>query len=245
MALIICHIIAYVQILSAGFNLWGVDPRIILDMPLGRNTALVGLFMLTQVLGLAGAIMLLQKMRLGYILSLAHHLLLLPALVITSAGMVMMMDDRINATILFMSKPNSADVSLFWSLGWSTVFQQVTKNVPTGSTYVGINLFALACAAMLWRELQEMYAADAEYEWEMRRRQRQQQAKRRQQQQKPLALPYYPPQSEQPSYPQEPRASSQQSLQQYLQQQRARPQQGARPQQQQAARQPRRSPPGW
>lgn len=239
MALIFCHIIAYVQILSAGFNLWGVDPRIILDMPFGRNTLLVGLFMLAQVLGLAGAIMLLQKMRAGYILSLAHHLLLLPAMVITSWGMVVMMDDRINATLLFMSKPNSADVSLFWSLGWSTVFQQVTKNVPTGSTYVGINLFALACVVVLWRELQEMYAADAEYAWEMRRRQRQQ-AKRRQQ--KPLALPYYPPQQEQQPYPQEARTPPQQSLQQYLQQQRARSQQGARPPQQ-AARQPRRSQP--
>jgi hypothetical protein len=186
MALIFCYIIAYIQILSAGFNLWGVDPRILLTMPVGRNMVFVVLFMLVQLLGLAGAILVLQKMRLGFVLSLAHHILLLPALVITGWGLVMLMDDRINVTLLFMSQPNSTDISLYWSLGWGTVFKQVTQNVPNGSTYVGINLFALGCAFMMWKVIQEADAAAAEHEMELRRRQRQ--ARRPQQ----LALP--PPQ---------------------------------------------------
>ncbi len=186
MALIFCYIIAYIQILSAGFNLWGVDPRILLTMPVGRNMVFVVLFMLVQLLGLAGAILVLQKMRLGFVLSLAHHILLLPALVITGWGLVMLMDDRINVTLLFMSQPNSTDISLYWSLGWGTVFKQVTQNVPNGSTYVGINLCALGCAFMMWKVIQEADAAAAEHEMELRRRQRQ--ARRPQQ----LALP--PPQ---------------------------------------------------
>jgi hypothetical protein len=201
MALTNCYIIAYVQILSAGYNLWGVDPRILINMPFGRNTLLVGLFMVVQLLGLAGAILLLQRMRLGFILSLIHHALLLPALVITSWGLVMLMDDRLNATLIYMGKPTGGELSFYWSLGWNTVFQQVTRNVPTGSTYIGINLFALGCATVLWRVMLEMDAMQAEYEYEMRRRQRE--AKRRAQPQ--LALPYYPPQQQQQPQPQRPR----------------------------------------
>jgi hypothetical protein len=199
MALIICYIIAYVQILSAGYNLWGVDPRIVINMPMGRNTILVGLFMLIQLLGLAGAILIIQKRRLGFTLSLAHHILLLPALVVTGWGLVMLMDDRLNLTLLFMSKPSGGDVGLYWSLGWTTVFKQVTANVPTGSTYIGLNLFALACAAMMWTVMKQMDAAQAEYEMETRRRRRQ--ARRRSPE--PLALPYYPRQQQQ--YPQQQR----------------------------------------
>ena len=212
MALIICHIIAYVQILSAGFNLWGVDPRMLFDMPVGRNTLFVGLFLLAQLLGLAGAVLMLQRMRLGFVLSIAHHILLLPAMVITGWGLVMLMDDRINVTLLFMSKPTGADVSFFWSLGWGTVFSQVTRNVPTGSTYIGINLFAFACATVLWVGMDETDEAKAEREMQMRRRQRQPKARQ-------LALPAPQP------YQQQPRMQPQQAERQ---QQRIRPQQGAR-----------------
>ncbi|MGF1621705.1 MAG: hypothetical protein ACFCUR_13950 [Rhodomicrobiaceae bacterium] len=198
MALIFCYIIAYVQIMSAGFNLWGVDPRILLTMPFGRNTMLVGLFLVAQLLGLAGAVLILQKMRLGFILSILHHILLLPALLVTSWGLVMLMDDRINVTLLFMSSPNGSDVAFYWSLGWSSVFQQVTPNVPPGSTYIGINLFAYACATVLWLGMDETDGAKAERETRMRRRQRR----------APLALP--PPQP----YPQEQRMRPQQGMRQ-------------------------------
>lgn len=183
MALIVCHVIAYLQIMSAGYNLWGVDPRIIFTMPFGRNTFLVGLFMVVQILGLVGAILILQNKRRGYVLSIVHHVLLLPALVVTGTGLVMLMDDRVNLTLLFMSKPGGGDVGLYWSLGWTTVFQQVTRNVPTGSTYVGINLFAMACIFQLWTGMDELDAEAAREEREMRRRER------RQAERKPLALP--------------------------------------------------------
>jgi hypothetical protein len=111
----------------------------------------------------------------------------------------MLMDDRINLTLLFMSKPSGGDVGLYWSLGWTTVFKQVTANVPTGSTYIGLNLFALACAAMMWTVMKQMDAAEAAHEMETRRRQRQ--ARRRPPE--PLALPYYPRQQQQ--YPQQQR----------------------------------------
>lgn len=177
MALIICHVIAYIQILSAGYNLWGVDPWMLLDMPFGRNTFMVVLFIAVQLLGLAGAILIIQERRLGYVrlgymLSITHHILLLPALVITSSGLVMLMDDRINLTLLFMSKPSGSDVGLYWSLGWHTVFKQVTQNVATGSTYFGINLFAFACATHLWIGMDETDTAKARREGQMRHRER-------------------------------------------------------------------------
>lgn len=173
MALIFCYIIAYIQILSAGFNLWGIDPRILVNISVGRNTILVGLFLLIQLLGLAGAILMLQKVRLGFVLSIVHHLLLVPAMVITGWGLVMLMDDRINVTLLFMSEPTRSDVSFYWSLGWRSVFQQVTPNVPTGSTYIGINLFAFICATLLWVGMDQTESAIEEREMQKRRRQRQ------------------------------------------------------------------------
>jgi hypothetical protein len=173
MALGFCYTIAYIQILSAGFNLWGVDPRILFSTPIGKNTIFVGLFMMAQLLGLAGAILMIQKIRLGFILSIMHHLLLFPALVITSWGLVMLLDDRLNVTLLFMSKPTGFEVSMFWSLGWQTVFQQATRSVPVGSTYIGVNLFAFACALTLWLTMDETPEAKAAREMQMRRRPRQ------------------------------------------------------------------------
>lgn len=170
MALIVCNVIAYIQILSAGYNLWGVDPRILINVPFGRNTFLVGLFMVVQILGLVGAILIIREKRLGYTLSIVHHILLTPALVITSIGLVMLMDDRINITLLFMNKPSGGDIGLYWSLGWRTVFQQATANVPTGSTYFGINLFAFACATQLWIGMDEIGAAGSRFKMQTRRR---------------------------------------------------------------------------
>jgi hypothetical protein len=199
MALIVSYIIAYVQILSAGYNLWGVDPRILINMPLGRTTLFLGLFLLAQLLGLAGAILVLQKVRLGFVLSIFHHILLLPALLVTSWGLVMLMDDRINATLLLMSKPSGFDVGFYWSLGWTTVFKQVTPNVPVGSTYVGINVFAYICAIVLWVGMEQTDVAKAEREMNIRQY-------RRNPKRAPLALPAPQP------YPQQHRVPSQQGV---------------------------------
>jgi hypothetical protein len=232
MPLFICYVIAYIQILSAGFNLWGVDPQILVNAPVGRNTFFVGFFLLVQILGLTGAVLMLQKMRLGFVLSIVHHILLLPALLITSWGLVMLMDDRLNATLLFMSKPTGAEVGFYWSLGWSSVFQQVTRNVATGSSYFGINLFAFVCATVLWVGMDETDTAKAEREMQMRRRQRQ--GKR------PLALPA-PQSNGQRMHPQQQRAHPQQQRA-HPQQQRVHPQQ-PRMNPQQGVRQPPRMPP--
>ena len=184
MALFFCYIIAYIQILSAGFNLWGVDPLILFNTPVGRNTIFVGLFQLVQVLGLVGAILTLQKVRLGFVLSIFHHILLLPALVITNWGMVMLMDDRINVTLLVMSKPSGLDFGTYWSLGWNTVFQQVTPTVPRGASYFGINLFAFVCFCAMCAGMSQAYPARAERDMAVRRRPRPAPARRPQ-----LALP--------------------------------------------------------
>jgi hypothetical protein len=223
MALKLCYFIAYLQIMSAGFNLWGFDPLILFNMPAGRNTILVGIFQLTYIIGLVGAILMLQGDRRGFVLSIVHHLLLMPALVVTGWGLVMLMDDRINVTLLFMSKPSGGDVGFFASLGWNTVFQQVTRNVPAGSTYFGINLFAFACATILWAGMDEMYEEDEDededdYEFEEEPPRRGAPARRPPQ----LALPAPQRQSHPPYYPQP---------------------QPQRMQAAQGARQPRRPPP--
>jgi len=222
MALIACYVIAYVQILSAGFNLWGVDPATLVNVPFGRNTIFIGLFLVAHLLGLAGAILVLQKMRLGLVLSIAHHILLVPALVVTSWGLVMLMDDRVNATLLFMSKPNGSDVAFYWSLGWGTVFDQATRNVPTGSTYIGINLFALGCAAVMWTVMKQADAATAEHEREMRRRRKQQ------------ARPRLPPPERAPQQSPPPQRAPQPNPQQH-----PHPQQRMYPPQQDARQRPR------
>jgi hypothetical protein len=211
MALFICYIIAYIQILSAGFNLWGVDPLILFNTPVGRNTIFVGLFQLVQILGLAGAILTLQKVRLGFVLSIFHHILLLPALVITNWGMVMLMDDRINVTLLVMSKPTGLDFGFYWSLGWKTVFQQVTAGVPRGASYFGINLFAFACFCAMCAGMSQAFPARPERDMRMRRPQRP--ARRAQ-----LALP--PPEH-----------YAREEWQDGSRAQRVRPPNGARPQQ--------------
>ncbi|MBX2804785.1 MAG: hypothetical protein KTR19_02340 [Hyphomicrobiales bacterium] len=229
MALVVCHAIAYIQILSAGYNLWGVNPLIIFDIPFGRNTIMIGLFMIIQILGFVGAIMILQQgRRLGFILSILHHVLLLPALVITGTGLVVLMDDRLNLTLLFMNTPNGGDVGLYWSLGWNTVFKQVTANVVTGSTYIGVNLFAMACIFQLWVGMDELEAAAMRQQKEMRRRERQATRK------KPLALPAPQRRDEPPERLARP--------QQAFPQERMRPPRDARMRPPQAERQSRRPP---
>ena len=197
MALIVSYVIAYIQIMSAGYNLWGVDPRILLNAPLGKTTIFLSVFLIAQLLGLAGAILILQRVRLGFVLSIFHHILLLPALLVTSWGLVMLMDDRMNATLLVMSKPSGLDFGFYWSLGWTTVFKQVTPGVPVGSTYVGINLFAYICAIVLWVGMDHTDVAQAEREMDVREY-------RRNPKRAPLALPAPQP------YPQQQRVPSQQ-----------------------------------
>ena len=224
MALFFCYVIAYVQVLSAGFHLWGVNPQILVNTPVSRNTIFFCFFLLVQLLGLAGAILTLQRIRLGFVLSIFHHLLLLPALVVTSWGLVMLMDDRVNATLLVMSNPTGLDFGFYWSLGWGTVFDQVARNVPRGSSYFGINLFAFVCACVLWVGMDETDAAKAERELRMRRRQRQGR--------RPLALPppqYYAQRADQQNGARQPqRMQPQQQQRKHPQQPRMHPQQDPR-----------------
>lgn len=218
MALVICYIIACVQILGVGFNLWAFDPRILANLSIDRNTVFILLFLTIQAFGLLGAALIFARMRLGFVLSILHHLLLVPAVLISSSRFVLLTDDLVNASLFYLSKPSGSSVAFYWSLGWGPVYEQVTKGVPRGSVFIGVNLFALACVIVLWVVLRHINAVREEEarEMEMRRRQ---QARRRRQEQQRAPQPY--PQDD---HPQEPYPQPQEPYPQYEDRQNAYPQ---------------------
>jgi hypothetical protein len=221
MALIICYIIAGIQLLGVGFNLWIFDPRLLLNISLDRNAFFVLLFLAIQLFGLLGALLIFARMRLGLALSMLHHLLLVPATLVSTSGarFVLLTDDLINASVFYMSKPTGTSVAFYWSLGWGTVFEQVTKGVPRGSVFIGANLFALFCALVLWVVLRQMNAAKAQEarEAQMRRRQ---QARRRQREQAPQPQSYPQPDYAEPDYAQAPYAQAPYAQDDYAQEDR-------------------------
>jgi type II secretory pathway pseudopilin PulG len=180
MALIICYLIACVQIIGVAFNLWGFDPRLLANLSLNSSSFFIALFVLIQVFGLIGALLIFARLRAGFVLSILHHALLMPAVLIASSRFVLLADDLLNASLFYLSKPTGSGWAFYWSLGWETVFKQVTRGVPRGSVFVGVNLFALACVLVLWAVMRQMAAAKAREaeEAEMTRR-REQRARRR------------------------------------------------------------------
>jgi hypothetical protein len=253
MALIICYVIACVQILGAAYNLWGFDPRILLNFSIDRNSLFIAMFLVMQILGIVGGLLMFTMARLGLLFSIFHHLLLMPMLLFTSSRFVLLTDDLINASLFYVSKPTGSSVAFYWSLGWNSVFEQVTKGVPRGSFFIGINLFALVCALLLWgivRQMGPSHDEDEEEEYEdeeelrareMEMLRRQQQARRRPPEPAPERRP--PPEYpdyDYPQYPQQQRMPPQQRPQQPPQQ-HSRPQQRLHPQP--GVRMPPRVPP--
>jgi hypothetical protein len=253
MALIICYLIACVQIVGVAFNLWGFDPRVLANLSINSSSFFVGLFVLIQVFGLVGALLIFARLRAGFALSILHHALLMPAVLIASSRFVLLADDLLNASVFYASKPTGSGFAFYWSLGWETVFQQVTRGVPRGSVFVGINLFALACVLVLWVIMRQMAAAKAREAEEMEMMRRREQRARRRQSEQRAPQPYleddYPQRAPQPypeddypqrahrqhdhpthEYPQHPQQQRMHPQQQrpHAQQQRLHPQPGVR-----------------
>jgi hypothetical protein len=162
MARIIIYFIVAVQILGIALNMYDFDPRPVLKAPTLYNMVFLSLFVLVHLLALAGGILLVIGNRVGYLLSIAHHILITPLIMAPSAGFLLLTHDVVSAAVFYMTRPSASGIVFKWSVGTGTIFSQIARDIPYGATYIGVNVFALVCALLLWVMMKLADAAAAE-----------------------------------------------------------------------------------
>ena len=155
------YAIILVQFLGGLIAFYRVDPKILLSALSLQSGFFLGLFLLIHVLGLVGALLVVFRLRWGFLLSIAHQLLMVLGLKI-GTSFTFLTHDVISFFVFFLSRFDEYSVTFRWSWGLGTIFAQLARD-PRG-IYIGINLFALACAAYLWWAMKEAEAERAEVE---------------------------------------------------------------------------------
>ena len=162
------YAVILVQFLGGLIAFYRVDPKILFSALSLQNGFFLGLFLLIHALGLVGAVLAAFRLRWGFLLSIAHHLLM--AVGIKIAGtFIFLTHDVISFFVFFLSRFDEYSVTFRWSWGLGTVFSQLARD-PRG-IYIGVNLIAVASAAYLWWAMKEAQA-EAEEAEQMRRPQR-------------------------------------------------------------------------
>ena len=152
----VLYLVLLVQFIGGAIAFYRIDPKVLLGELSLQNGFFLGLFILIHLLGLVGAIIAVFKRRLGVILSIAHQLLMVLGLKIGTT-FVFLTHDALSFFVFLLSRFDEYSLTFRWSWGLNTIFAQLARD-PRG-TYIGLNLFALACAAFLWWALK---ADDAE-----------------------------------------------------------------------------------
>ena len=150
--LYVLYAVILVQFLGGLIAFYRVDPKVLFSSLSLQNGFFLGLFILIHVLGLLGAVLVVLRRRLGFFLSIAHHLLMALGLKIGTT-FVFLTHDVLSLFVFLLSRFDEYSLTLRWSWGLGTIFAQLARD-PRG-TYIGINLFALACAGFLWWALKE------------------------------------------------------------------------------------------
>lgn len=154
-ALYAVYFVLLVQFLGGAIAFYRIDPRVLLGELSLQNGFFLGLFLLIHLLGVAGAVLAVFKRRLGLLLSIAHQALMVLGLKIGTT-FVFLTQDVLSFFVFLLSRFDEYSVTFRWSWGMGTIFAQLARD-PRG-TYIGINLFALACAGFLWWVLKAEYA---------------------------------------------------------------------------------------
>jgi hypothetical protein len=161
--LYVLYAVILVQFLGGLIAFYRVDPKVLFSSLSLQNGFFLGLFILIHLLGIAGAVLVVVRRRLGFLLSIAHQLLMVLGLKIGTT-FVFLTHDAVSIYVFLLSRFDEYFVTWRWSWGISTIFAQLARD-PRG-TYIGINLFALACAGYLWWAMKEADAEVEEPEWE-------------------------------------------------------------------------------
>ena len=166
--LYVLYAVILVQFLGGAIAFYRVDPKVLFSSLSLQNGFFLGLFLLIHALGLVGAVLAAFRLRWGFLLSIAHQLLMALGLKIGTT-FVFLTHDVLSFFVFLLSRFDEYSLTFRWSWGLGTIFAQLARD-PRG-TYIGINLFALACAGFLWWAMKADEAEAAEAE-RMRRPQR-------------------------------------------------------------------------
>ena len=165
----VLYVVILVQFLGGLIAFYRVDPKVLFSSLSLQNGFFLGLFLLIHVLGLVGALLAAFRLRWGFFLSIAHQLLMVVGLKI-GTSFAFLTHDVLSFFVFFLSRFDEYSLTFRWSWGLGTVFAQLARD-PRG-TYIGLNLFALACAAYLWWVMNAAERERAEQAALARRRQR-------------------------------------------------------------------------
>ena len=154
----VLYVVILVQFLGGALAFYRVDPRVLVSSLSLQNGVFLGLFLLIHLLGLVGAVLAAFRLRWGFILSIAHQLLMMVGLKIAST-FTFLTHDVVSLFVFYLSRFGESSLAVRWSLGMDTIFGQLARD-PRG-TYIGINLFALACAGYLWWAMKSAQAEAA------------------------------------------------------------------------------------
>lgn len=161
----VLYAVVLVQFLGGAIAFYRVDPKVLFSSLSLQNGFFLGLFILIHLLGIVGALLAAFRLRWGFLLSIAHQLLMALGLKIGTT-FVFLTHDVLSLFVFLVSRFDEYFVTWRWSWGMGTIFSQLARD-PRG-TYIGINLFALACAGYLWWAMKEADAErdeEAEAEW--------------------------------------------------------------------------------
>jgi hypothetical protein len=162
------YAVILIQFLGGLIAFYRIDPKILFSALSLQTGFFLGLFLLIHALGLVGAVLAAFRLRWGFLLSIAHHLLMALGIKVAST-FTFLTHDVISFFVFFLSRFDEYSVTFRWSWGLGTVFSQLARD-PRG-IYIGVNLIAVASAAYLWWAMKEAQA-EAEEAQRMRRPQR-------------------------------------------------------------------------
>jgi hypothetical protein len=154
----ILYLVLLVQFLGGAVAFYHVDPKVLFSSLSLESGAFIGLFLLIHVLGVLGAILAALRLRWGFLMSIAHQLLMAVGVKIATT-FVFLTHDIASFFVFFVSRFGEYSVTYRWAVGTQTIFAQLAAN--TRGTYIGLNLVALACAGYLWWAMRQT-AADAD-----------------------------------------------------------------------------------
>lgn len=143
----VLYVVILVQFLGGPLAFYPIYQKIDFSSLSLQNGVFLGLFLLIHLLGFVGAILAAFRLRWGFILSIAHQLLMMVGLKIAST-FTFLTHDVVSLFVFYLNRFSESSLAVRWSIGMDTIFGQLARD-PRG-TYIGINLFALACAGYLW-----------------------------------------------------------------------------------------------
>ena len=159
--LYVLYFVILLQFAGGLIAFYRVDPKILFSSLSLQNGFFLGLFLFIHVLGLVGAVLAAFRLRWGFLLSIAHHLLM--AVGIKIAGtFIFLTHDVISFFVFFLNRFGESSLAFRWSWGLGTIFSQLARD-PRG-IYIGINLIAVASAGYLWWAMKEAQAEREEAE---------------------------------------------------------------------------------